>query len=142
MNHVLIVRNNEVVTDNDVVVHIGDFTLANREKAQEIIRQLNGQHIFIIGSHDSWLNNKGKQIWERTIGNVRIVCCHYAMYSWPRSHYGSWLLYGHHHGNFSIPCKALDVGVDTNNFYPYSMEQITKLMESKPITPGTIQSKY
>ena len=28
-----------------------------------------------------------------------VVLCHYAMRVWDRSHYGSWHLYGHSHGN-------------------------------------------
>jgi calcineurin-like phosphoesterase family protein len=138
MNHSLIMNNNKIVTDNDYVIHVGDFTLANRDAAESIIKQLKGKHIFVIGSHDKWLNGKGSHIWERKIEGQHIVCVHYAMYSWPRSHYGSWLCYGHHHGSFSIPCKAIDVGVDTNNFYPYSFQQLKDKMETKPITPGTI----
>ena len=141
MNHTLISNNNSIVTDNDYVIHIGDFTLASRGAAESIIKQLKGQHIFIIGSHDRWLNNKGKQIWERTIENQHIVCCHYPMYSWPRSHYNSFLCYGHHHGRLKVPCKAIDVGVDTNNFYPYSFNNVIKRMEEQPDTPGLIKHK-
>ena len=142
MNHDMISKNNEIVGNDDVVVHVGDFTLANQAQATSIIKQLNGQHVFVIGSHDKWLNGKGKHIWEKIVEGQHIVCCHYAMYSWPRSHYGSFLLYGHHHGKFSIPCKAIDVGVDTNNFYPYSTEQIFTAMADKPITPGVIRDKH
>jgi calcineurin-like phosphoesterase family protein len=142
MNHDMIIKNNEIVTNDDVVVHVGDFTLAGRDFAQSIIKQLNGQQVFVLGSHDSWMQKKGSYLFERTIEEQHVVCCHYPMYSWPRSHYGSWLLYGHHHGRFSVPCKALDVGVDTNNFYPYSFTKIKMLMEQKPVTPGTIIKKY
>jgi len=142
MNHTIISKNNEVVTNSDVVIHVGDFTLASKDFAATMIKQLNGQHIFIDGNHDYWLGGKSKQVWEKTIKGQHIVCCHFPMYSWPRSHFGSWLCYGHHHGNFSVPCKAVDVGVDTNNFYPYSFEQLSKVMGEKPITPGTITKKY
>lgn len=143
MNHTLITNHNSMVSDNDIFIHIGDFTLVpNPRYANEIIRQLNGDKIFLIGSHDLWLQKKGKQMWEGTIEGIHIVCNHYPMYSWPRSHYGSFLLYGHHHGRFSIPCKALDVGVDTNNFYPYSLDKIIELMKNKPDTPGLIKNQY
>lgn len=62
-----------------------------------------------------------------------------AMLVWPRSHYNSWQLFGHSHGGLShtnsdnlIHGKQMDVGVDTNNFYPYSFEQIQKIMEKRP----------
>ena len=142
MTETIIENHNEVVKDGDITVHVGDFTLAGVEVAKSIIGRLNGDHVFVIGNHDKWLKNKAPHLWEKTIEGQHIVCSHYPMYSWPKSHYGSWLLYGHHHGRFSIQCKAIDVGVDTNNFYPYSFEQIKQLMDSKPETPGTIKSNY
>ena len=48
---------------------------------------------------------------------------------WNKSHYGSWELYGHSHGTLEPIGKQLDVGVDTNNFYPYSFEDIKKRLD-------------
>ena len=138
MDEALILRSNEIVQDNDYVVHVGDFTLGNKEFAASIIRRLKGNHIFIEGSHDRWLQGKAIQRWGKMINGIYVVCDHYPGYSWPRSHYGSFLLYGHHHGRLSIPSKALDVGVDTNNFYPYTFTKILELMKEKPDNPGYV----
>lgn len=130
----LVERHNFVVKPGDTVVHVGDFTLKNKDFASSIIKRLNGNHIFIQGSHDYWLKS-AKQIWEKRIDDQYVVACHYAMVVWPRSHYGSWQLFGHSHGKLSesrLSGKQLDVGVDTNNFYPYSFDQIKKIMENKP----------
>lgn len=140
MNHALITNYNSMVSDNDYFIHAGDFTLvAQAAYANDIIRQLNGQKLFLIGSHDYWMHGKGLQMWEGNIEGQYVVANHYPMYSWPRSHYGSLLLHGHHHGTFDAPCKALDIGVDTNNFFPYSFDKIIDLMKLKPNTPGTIK---
>lgn len=54
-----------------------------------------------------------------------IVMCHYAMRVWDRSHYGAWHLYGHSHGRLP-PSEELsmDVGVDTHDFRPYSLDEV------------------
>jgi calcineurin-like phosphoesterase family protein len=56
MRETMIQRHNEIVNPNDTVYHLGDFNFNHDpEKVQEIIRRLNGNNIFIKGSHDYWL---------------------------------------------------------------------------------------
>lgn len=131
MNHAIITNHNEVVSKNDHTVHVGDFTLRNTSFAQSIIKQLNGNHTFLLGSHDYWLKKKGLQIWEKKTENAYVVACHYAMHVWPRSHYGSVHVFGHSHGNLDLPGKRHDIGVDNNNFYPVSETYLTEIMATK-----------
>ena len=130
----LINRNNEVVRDGDTVIHAGDFTLDNNGFAQLIIERLRGKHIFLKGSHDYWLKGKSNihEIWERKFEGQYIVACHYSMRTWARSHYNSWQLYGHSHGRLEPVGKQWDVGVDNNNYYPVSFEQIKDIMNKQP----------
>ena len=132
----LIRRHNEVVKDGDVVVHAGDFTLLPRERAIEYVKQLNGQHIFLRGSHDRWLSNTAPTMWEKTIDGQHVVVCHYAMRTWGRSHYGSWNLFGHSHGKLEPIGKQWDVGVDNNNLYPVSWERVKEIMSARPDNPN------
>jgi len=133
MNKELILRHNEVVAHNDVVVHAGDFTLhGSARKAQEFIERLNGKHVFVRGSHDKWMDRSYHERWEKTIENQKVVVDHYAGRVWPKSHFNSWQLYGHSHGGLPPEGKQWDVGVDNNNFYPVSFEQIVQIMESCP----------
>jgi len=130
----LIRRHNLVVSKNDIVVHAGDFCWCNTYKdAQKYISNLNGNHIFIVGSHDHWLPNSAKYMWRKTIDGQFIVVCHYAMRVWERSHYNSWHLYGHSHGklepNFG---KSVDIGVDCWGFRPVSFEEIKEYMKHAP----------
>ena len=57
---------------------------------------------------------------------------------WPRSHYNSWMLYGHSHGMLDPIGKQHDVGVDNNEFYPVSLEQIREIMMGRPDNPNFI----
>jgi len=139
MNKTIISNHNEVVGKNDITVHAGDFTLGNKKYAASIITQLNGNHIFIEGSHDSWLNGKSKQIWERRIQEHYFVVCHYAMRVWSRSHYNSIQLFGHSHGNLKPIGKQWDLSVENNNYYPLSENQILEIMKNRPDNPNLIK---
>ena len=134
MDRQLIINFNNVVCHNDITIHAGDFTLLKNSKNvyEKYISKLNGNHIFLKGSHDYWLDqNKSQQIWEKTIHGFYFVVCHYAMRTWARSHYNSFQLFGHSHGHLLATGKQYDIGVDNNKFYPISARSIIELMESK-----------
>lgn len=133
MDKELIARHNSVVSPKDRVVHAGDFCLKSKYATESYIKQLNGQHTFLKGSHDNWLGKYWPlQIWEKKIEGQYITVCHFAMRRWPKSHYGTWHLYGHSHGELPPEGKSWDVGVDNNDFYPVSFEQICEIMASRP----------
>jgi calcineurin-like phosphoesterase family protein len=134
MNETMIDNHNTVVGENDVTIHAGDFTLLKDKKKiyGTIIGRLNGTHIFLKGSHDYWLKGNNNQIWEKKIGKNYIVVCHYAMRVWARSHYNSFQLYGHSHGNLPPEGKQYDIGVDNNDFFPVSLRQIINIMKTRP----------
>lgn len=119
-------RHNQVVREDDVVIHAGDFTMISNYRAvmEGYISKLNGTHIFLVGNHDGWLPKNTRQIWVKTIEQQPVTVCHYAMRVWPKSHYGSFNLFGHSHGRLEPQPRQMDVGVDTNDFYPYSWEEI------------------
>lgn len=132
MNEELVKRNNEIVTKNDFVIHAGDFMWQGTgEFLRNLHKSLIGNHIYLRGSHDHWMNGSYHEIWEKTIESIHIVVCHYAMRTWGRSHWNSWQLHGHSHGKLEPIGKQYDVGVDTNNFYPVSFEQIKEIMKNK-----------
>lgn len=156
MNDELIRRHNEVVKPGDTVIHIGDFTLGSLGTALNFMKQLKGTHIFIPGSHDRWMeapeafaavSDLGhvlypSHLWTRNFnGGICLSTCHYAGRSWPKSHYNSWLLYGHSHGKLPGMGKSFDAGVDCHDFYPWSLRQITEVMEGLPDNPGFIAIK-
>jgi len=148
----IIQRHNVVVDNKDIVVHVGDYAFGHPDQIFAQIKQLNGNHIFIPGSHDRWIKNRwhgsgdyihiwdggrvkvffAKDIWSRTIEGQHIVGCHYSMRTWPRSHYGSWLVYGHSHGGLPPLGKSVNVAVDLHDFYPVSFLQLKDLMAELP----------
>ena len=83
------------------------------------------------GPFSQWYYSKFK-IDDIEIEGIYIVCDHYAGRVWARSHYNSYQLYGHSHGHLPPEGKQWDVGVDNNNFFPVSFEQIKEIMAKRP----------
>ena len=142
MSTALINNINSVVGVKDTLYHLGDFAL-NSICFIEGYNQLKCKNIiFLKGNHDKDIFKKivvldlpkciilENQILERKFfvngQTERITMCHYAMRSWNQSYRGAWHLYGHHHGNIPSHGLSFDVGVDTNNYMPYSLDDVAK----------------
>ena len=68
---------------------------------------------------------------ETHVGEHHLVLCHYPMLRWPRSHYGSYLMFGHCHGDMEFPWgRSWDCGVDVHGYMPWTEEEIRVKMES------------
>jgi calcineurin-like phosphoesterase family protein len=140
MDEELIRRWNVCVKSTDTVYHLGDFSFGDPRK---YLKRLTGAHItLIVGSHDKNLKELGMKDRIQTIhplkdeyGNPRtIVMCHFAMRSWPLSHYASWHLFGHHHGKLAPYGLSFDVGVDSWAYAPVSLDEVAEKMAIlKPI---------
>lgn len=139
MNEKIINNFNSLVGTKDTVFHLGDFCIQHRlDEWMYFLQRLNGRIHLIKGNHDSKKILKklddvkelhNKLIWIKDfyyINRLNIALMHYSMRIWPKSHHGSIHLFGHSHGTLQLPegIKSMDVGVDTNNFYPYSYDEI------------------
>jgi calcineurin-like phosphoesterase family protein len=161
MNQELVLRHNSVVKENDVVIHVGDFSFGKAQHFYRTAMSLNGTHFFMDGSHDWSLRDffAGKEdpalpsviqpgwetklfllpkLFEFTFRGEKIVLCHYAMQKWWASHYGSYHFYGHSHGKESnrLP-NSRDIGVDTTNFYPILIEDAINSVKTEKKEPTT-----
>lgn len=73
MNAALIERWNSVVGKDDMVIHLGDVGLGSREKIGEIIRQLNGRKMLIMGNHDHFKENQYREMGFETVSRFPIL---------------------------------------------------------------------
>lgn len=154
MNAELIRRWNTKITNDDIVYHLGDMIWKENqnEETELIYRELNYKELYRIpGNHDPVKNNGTwdlrdlkkipyfgenkkvilcQRLVDININNKSFTLCHYPLLSWNRSHYGSFQLFGHHHGDLNdkdiLAQTQIDVSVETNNYYPYSLEDIIK----------------
>jgi calcineurin-like phosphoesterase family protein len=138
MNEELIKRNNEVVKKKDLVYHIGDFAFGD---PIPILKRLTGNHIFLQGSHDRFVGEDLPKyisfiydVLEIRINRQVIFLNHYSQRRWPKSHYGSWHLFGHSHGGLESFGYSFDVGVDSHDFRPWSFDEVKDRMSKITVT--------
>ena len=137
MNETLVDNHNAVVGKKDTVYHLGDF--AFRGCGKDYLKRLTGRHILILGNHDK-PNQQAGMGWQEVvpvkqvkIEGQLIWLSHYAHLVWPQNHYGTWHLFGHSHGSVVGVGRSLDVGVDGNDFRPWSFEDIKSVLEQQPV---------
>lgn len=131
MNETMIDNWNRIVKPNDDIYHVGDFGFG---EVGYIIKRLNGKKYLVRGSHDKSIfpyKNEFEDI-AQIMEVENVVLCHYAMRVWPKSHYGSWHLFGHSHGKLEGQGKSFDVGVDCWDFYPISLDKVKSEMKKRP----------
>jgi len=149
MREKLIDNFNSRVKPGDVTFHLGDMFWRKLQvkECMGILERLNGKHFYINGNHeevfdrpesfaliDMFLNITDVRMFRHE--NKRIWMSHYAHRCWPKSHQGSYHVFGHTHGVLEDFGRSHDVGVDSNNYAPVSFTELVTLMESKEPNVG------
>lgn len=146
MDEALIANWNSKVKPEDEVYHLGDFAFGTPEFAWKIRRRLNGKIYLIRGNHEkpalsaqALFNNVfewTKDVHTVRIGNQEIFLSHYAHRVWNKSHRGTYHLFGHSHGTLKDLADSLsfDVGVDCQNYFPLSFDEVIDKMKLKTFT--------
>lgn len=146
-------RINETVKVDDTLYILGDFCYKGK-KPIEYRSRIACQNVhLVLGNHDKRNHYKDdlqgflsvKDVDEIIYCNQRIYLSHYPHRSWPASHKGSWMLYGHVHSTLynedkNSSRKTIDVGVDNTINYgklfgePWSFKELQKLFKNKTAT--------
>lgn len=154
MDEALIENWNSVVGHNDWVFNLGDFAFAPHHRWVELLAQLHGKHVLILGNHDiiRWPGDKIMQLFYRVeqqmilqIDERTVILNHYPFLCYGGAHKGPgtavYALHGHvHQSPYSesgkdekrLPLRfpyQYDVGVDNNNFTPVSWEEVKAIIE-------------
>lgn len=146
MDEKLITNWNNVVGDDDIVFHLGDFAKGGSSEWSRLLQRLKGKIYLILGNHDLKSIGAGFSRFEgvcmQMIINVkgqRIYLNHYPFLCYGGAYRNTWQLFAHVH---TCPAKTgkdfsrlsmlfptqYDVGVDNNNFTPVSFEQIETII--------------
>ena len=142
MNRVLIQNWNAVVGRNDEVYVLGDLIYkASITDANAWLKKLNGVKYLIKGNHDKYLNqpefNQDAFRWVKDYfvlpyKDAKFVLFHYPIQEWDGYFRKTAHLYGHVHTNLVrgqdiiSESRAINVGVDVNEFMPVSIEALYK----------------
>ena len=131
-NRTLINNHNRLVNKDDIVYHLGDFTLRGPENKHHIerwVRQLNGHNILILGNHDKLKPFDYVDIGFESVhtylkvGEFNLIHDPAVATVKPDE---LWLC-GHVHRLFEKSRNAVNVGVDVRSFYPISEDELRKL---------------
>jgi len=125
MTNEIIKRHNSVVSDRDTVYVLGDFCWGDPSK---YISRMNGNIFLVPGNHDN-INKWLPQFILRDIylykkNHIGIVLCHYPLREWEGFFRNYIHLFGHVHNSLPNYKRSMDIGIDSNNFYPYSFGEI------------------
>jgi calcineurin-like phosphoesterase family protein len=135
MNQELVKRWNNVIDNDTIVFHLGDFCLGRTDTALHILNSLNGKIYFIKGNHDKTVLAKSytkkrfewiKDDYEFYYNDIHFLLTHRPLCSLTKN---TIVLHGHVHKRTNILEKhgsniLLDIGVDAWNFTPISLEKI------------------
>jgi len=147
MNERLIDGINHFVGQDDTLIMLGDVSFGGFENIGIFLDRLICKNIhLILGNHDHHIENNRGNIQSRflsinhylevKINDASFVMCHYPLQSWHGLNKGVIHLHGHVHlpenrkfGNG----RRMDVGVDGNGMDPYSIYDIIKMMNKRPV---------
>jgi len=147
MNERLIDGINHFVGQDDTLIMLGDVSFGGFDNIGIFLERLVCHNIhLILGNHDHHIENNRDFVKERflsvqhymeiNINDRNFVLCHYPLQSWHGMNKGVIHLHGHVHlpenckfGNG----KKMDVGVDGNGMDPYSIDEIIKIMDKRPV---------
>lgn len=156
MHRELVARHNAVVRDDDIVWHLGDFSLDDR-MVRKFLPLLRGRHHLVPGNHDKchpmhkrheaaqrkYLRDGFRIVVERgVLPEQGFEMCHLpyagddgdhgpeARYpEWRPKDIGWWLLCGHVHEAWKARGRMLNVGVDQWGFAPVNLETLCELRD-------------
>lgn len=149
MSEILIKNWNSVVSSEDTVYFLGDFSFGGVDRSKEIFSKLNGKIHAIRGNHDGSAGRLLKIGFESVCDflclDKGIHLCHFYNSDDARGKEnvrtflnnipdGELLLHGHSHFKPEYRLRLgrylmYDVGVDANNYTPVSLETVIKEIE-------------
>lgn len=135
MNQCLIGNYNNVVKTDDVCIWVGDVGFAGDEKINEILAQLNGYKILVIGNHDfhhrkvrNLAFNEIHLLYHIEDDNAQIVFTHYPMDNLPLNILN---VHGHLHQKVTGNDQHFNVAVERIGYKPINLKEILPIAQKR-----------
>ena len=148
MNEIIVNNINSVVGQDDVLIHLGDWSFGGFENIKIFRDRIVCKEIhLILGNHDEHIekNRDGVQELFASVNHYTklmykfetLVLMHYPIDSWDGLNKGHIHLHGHCH----LPQqkvfgkgRRMDVGIDGNMFFmPYELDNVIKIVKMREI---------
>ncbi len=161
MNELIVNNINKYVKEDDILYHLGDWSFGGIENIWKFRKLINCKNIYLVpGNHDHHiksnkilpnciirtfnLNSKDvftevlPELTKITIDKKEVILCHFPLEEWENMDRGSIHLHGHSHHtkdytDLNMYTKRMDVGMDWEEFRPYSWEEIKEIMGDRKI---------
>lgn len=158
MNSFLVDSINRKVGENDVLIHLGDWSFGGFESIAEFRNRIVCKNIhLILGNHDHHIGRNKDDVQKlfksvnhysyitivepglnknAPVNKHRFVLSHFPIASWHDLSNGVIHLHGHVHlpkGQRIGLGKMMDVGVDGNDLEPIGLNEVLSLMSKQPI---------
>lgn len=149
MNTAILNNINQVVGQDDILIHLGDWSFGGFEQIREFWDRLVCKNIhLILGNHDTHIEKNRENIQDLFLsvshyntlemGDYKFQLMHYPISSWDGLNKGVMHLHGHCHlptnKRFGVG-KRMDVGMDGHpEFRPYNLiREVVPLLNKRPI---------
>lgn len=158
MNDTIVNNINEVVGENDILIHLGDFSFGGFDNISEFRNRIICKNIhLVLGNHDEHIERNKDNIrrlftsvnhyinldlrrpslkGKGQIDKFRFILCHFPIASWDGMNDGVMHLHGHVHlpkHQRIADGRAMDVGVDGNDMKPLVLGEVRGLLRDQPI---------
>ena len=163
MDEALVAGINEVVGEQDLLYHLGDFVgptsdgVSRTDHARAMRERINCRNIILIrGNQDprrrpefdalfesvhDLLSVRG---WHRGDGSQeehRVVMSHYSIRVWQGRMNGSLHLYGHSHGTLPEVGRSTDVGVDCWGYRPRPLAEVLETLVDREVGMDLVRGR-
>lgn len=129
MDEEIIKKWNNKVGKDDLVIHLGDFALGDKEEVKEIKKRLNGNIILLKGNHDhKSVRGAGFIIVKGTLEIENLILSHSPL---PKEEIprGFVNIHGHIHEKESL--NGINVSVEKTNYEPLELEELKNMSLKK-----------
>ena len=126
MDNAMTEKWNKKVGKDDLVIHLGDFALGNKEKVKETREKLNGTIVLMKGNHDRV--NEGFIVVRDSIQIGNILFSHRPI---PKGEVpkGCINVHGHIHEKESL--SGINVSVEKTDYEPIILEELEKKINER-----------
>lgn len=136
MENKLIENWNKVVSKDDLIYHLGDFSFCNLVDSSLILRELNGYKILIRGNHDRSTKSCWAMGWDCVQDYAMVqIGSHLVVLTHDPAHVHQWdgfVLHGHTHKT-STHKKYFCVSCNLHDYAPVTEGTLLKWVNGKPI---------
>jgi len=168
MNAAIVNNINETVGQDDILIHLGDWSFGGFESIKEFRDRIVCKNIYLIyGNHDHHIENNRQGIQgifrntsqyqviqvsfqsnntkQGDFTKYDIVLMHYPIASWHDMNRGRFHLFGHVHlppNKKLMGGRSMDVGMDGNNLTPYNIKDVIKTLSGRPVQANKLPSDH